>query len=107
MALPRPVRCFGHPRRPEGRLMNMGTCIKNEMRDPDRYADALHQIPADDRDIWIRIGMALHFESGGGPAGLDLWEHWSQSSVKYDPAELRRQWRSFKTHSDGVTGGSI
>ena len=87
--------------------MNMATCIKDEMRDLDRYADALRHIPADDREIWIRIGMALHFESGGGPAGLDLWEHWSQSSVKYDPLELRRQWRSFKANSHGVTGGTV
>ena len=35
--------------------MNMATCIKDEMRDLDRYADALRHIPADDREIWIQL----------------------------------------------------
>jgi GNAT superfamily N-acetyltransferase len=38
-----------------------------------------------DYDGWLHVGMALHFETGGGPDGEQLWDQWSSRSPKYDP----------------------
>jgi len=57
------------------------------MRNLNKFAPALGCIPADDRDVWITVGMALHHESGGGDEGRRLWDTWSQRSQKYNSAE--------------------
>lgn len=54
--------------------------------------DALSVIPSDDRDLWVRFGLAL---CPLGQAGFDLWDGWSQRSSKYDPVDQIRVWRSF------------
>lgn len=56
--------------------------------------DALRSIPADDREVWLQVGMALH--STGHPAACGAWEAWSATSQKYDPASQEKTWRSFK-----------
>ena len=66
--------------------------------------EMLDVIPADDRDTWIRIGMAL--KNHMGDSGLTLWDQWSQKSEKYDPKGMMTQWRSFK-QSGGITIGSL
>lgn len=58
--------------------------------------DALASFPSDDRDLWIRVGMALH---SIGQQGFDLWDEWSRKSTKYDPVDSMRVWRSFKPGS--------
>jgi len=55
--------------------------------------DAMTHIPAEDRDTWVDIGMALRLL---GQAGWDLWDTWSATSDKYDPVDQIRTWRSFK-----------
>ncbi len=55
--------------------------------------DALSYISSDDRDTWIRFGMALR---SIGQDGFDLWDEWSQKSHKYNPVDSARVWRSFK-----------
>lgn len=55
--------------------------------------EALTFIYSDERDTWIRFGMALH---PLGQTGFDLWDEWSKTSVKYDPVDQIRTWRSFK-----------
>jgi hypothetical protein len=55
---------------------------------------ALGYINADDRDTWIRMGMALH--STGAANAYGLWTEWSQQSDKFDPVDQRRTWNSFK-----------
>jgi hypothetical protein len=55
--------------------------------------DALNAIPSDGRETWIKVGMAL--KTLGNP-GRGLWLTWSQTSVKYDPADAVRTWDSFK-----------
>jgi hypothetical protein len=57
---------------------------------------ALNAIRADDRDVWIRIGHALH---SLGEVGRELWLTWSQTSEKYDPADAARCWSSFRPQS--------
>ncbi|MBI5445867.1 MAG: bifunctional DNA primase/polymerase [Deltaproteobacteria bacterium] len=65
---------------------------------------ALACIPADDRDVWLRVGMALH-STGAGDQALGLWAEWSQASEKYDPRDQRKTWESFR--GDGVTLSSL
>ncbi len=55
--------------------------------------EALTFLGSDDRDTWIKYGMALH---PLGQAGFDLWDEWSQTSKKYDPVDQIRTWRSFR-----------
>jgi bifunctional DNA primase/polymerase-like protein/uncharacterized protein DUF5906/primase-like protein len=60
-----------------------------------RIVSALRCIPADDRDNnWLRVGMALHWTRWGDRARA-LWDRWSKSSTKYDPAEQDKAWNSF------------
>ncbi len=56
---------------------------------------ALSCIPADDRNIWIQIGMAVKSELGND--GYSLWDQWSQSADSYREQDARAVWRSFKT----------
>jgi putative DNA primase/helicase len=56
--------------------------------------DALSFIPAEDRDIWIKCGMAIKGELG--QAGFDIWDRWSATSDKYQVREAEVTWQSFK-----------
>lgn len=74
--------------------MNASDCIR----------EALPFIPADDRDIWIRVGMALKRELGDG--GLDIWLEWSQQSPSFILSHALAAWKSFR--ADGkVTIGTL
>lgn len=68
---------------------------------------ALDAIPADDRDTWLQVGMALQ-STGGDQWAFLTWDHWSQKSAKYDPVDQIRVWRSLKGRGlDGVTYKTI
>ncbi len=63
--------------------------------DPRAVADlkeALPYIPADDYDVWIKVGQAL---KGLGNQGFGLWVTWSQLSPKYDGTKMRAKWATF------------
>jgi hypothetical protein len=50
--------------------------------------------PSMGREEWIRVGMALHHESGGD--GFAIWDEWSSGGAQYPGTEgLRTQWDSF------------
>lgn len=77
--------------------------------DPDwlRIESALARIPSDDRDTWLRVGMALHAESGGREDGFDAWSAWSRQSAKFDVKNQRRTWDGFKSGDKRVALGTI
>lgn len=54
---------------------------------------ALSVLDSDDRDTWVKYGLALR---PLGQDGFDLWDEWSKKSDKYDPVDAIRVWRSFK-----------
>jgi hypothetical protein len=58
---------------------------------------------------WVRVGMALHHESAGDTWGLDLWDEWSATGVKYKgTADLEKHWRSFgKSTTRPVTWNTV
>lgn len=59
---------------------------------------ALASMRADDRDLWIRMGLALR---GLGDQGRGLWLEWSQTSDKYDAVDAARTWDSLKPERTG------
>lgn len=78
-------------------------------REPDwpRIASALAVIPADDRDDWLTVGMALHDESGGSERGFEAWSDWSRQSEKFNERDQRRTWESFGRSKSRVSIGTL
>ncbi len=71
----------------------------------ENLVDALSYVSADDRSVWIRVGMALKHEYGD--AGRDVWIVWSRNSDKFDEADAHYNWNSFKGREAGVTLGTV
>ena len=66
-----------------------------------RLRSALACIPADDRGIWLQVGMALHRTGWGEPA-YRLWDDWSRTAPKkYEEAMQRKTWESFARPYEG------
>jgi putative DNA primase/helicase len=65
---------------------------------------ALSYIPANNRDTWLRMGMAIKCELGEG--GFSLWNEWSRTADNYKAGDARDVWRSIKPDG-GVTIGSL
>jgi hypothetical protein len=81
--------------KPQHKEWRAGDC------DEERIADALRSIPADDRDIWLQVGMALNAELGD--RGRSLWDNWSAScQEKYRDRDQERTWRSFRRNGVGI-----
>lgn len=72
--------------------------------DTDRIFSALTYIDAADRDVWLRMGMAIKSELG--EHGFDTWDAWGQSADNYNATDSRTVWRSIRP--DGKVGiGSL
>ncbi|MCW3797372.1 AAA family ATPase [Sphingomonas sp. BN140010] len=59
---------------------------------------ALAHMRSDDRDMWMRMGMAL---KDLGEIGRGLWFEWSQTSESYEPRQASRDWDSFEPRDTG------
>ena len=77
-------------------------------------SDALFSIPNDgtgpcnERDDWLRVIQALHFETDGSDAGLDLAQEWSAQHPSHDTKHLRRTFKSMgRSRRNPVTGFHI
>ncbi len=66
----------------------------------DTLQAALYSIPADDRETWVQMGMAIKSELGD--AGFDLWNIWSRQSDRYKATDARVVWRSIRPNG-GIT----
>ena len=74
----------------------------------DTLRTALYSIPADDREVWWRMGAAIKSELG--EAGFSLWDAWSRQSDRYREASAQATWRALRpTGRDGraITVGSL
>jgi putative DNA primase/helicase len=69
----------------------------------DRIESALSFIPADERETWLAMGMAVKHELG--PEGWEIWDQWSQTAHNYSATAARSVWRSLK--GSGVTVGTL
>jgi putative DNA primase/helicase len=59
---------------------------------------ALHQVPAHDRDTWVRMGMAIKSELGED--GFDLWDEWSRQDESYRERDARSVWKSISANGE-------
>ena len=71
----------------------------NELR------SALAFINSDDRDMWLKVGMAMKSTSAGQQA-YGIWTEWSQQSSKYDPRDQQRTWQNLHLNG-GVSLSTI
>ncbi len=65
---------------------------------------ALGAIPADDRETWWRMAMAVKSELG--EQGFDIWDQWSQTSESYKEPDALAVWHSIDPDG-GVTAGTL
>lgn len=70
----------------------------------DTIREALHFIPAHDRELWLRIGMAIKSELSDG--GFELWDEWSRTADNYNAKNARTVWKSIKANGK-VTAGTL
>ncbi len=88
----------GLPAEENGRVVGPGFAINTRIsleRDIQLAIEATWAMPpeaADDYDIWITAGQALHSLD---ESLLDVWDDWSKQSDKYKPGECQRRWKSF------------
>lgn len=74
------------------------------INDADRIFSALTYIDAADRDLWLKMGMAIKSELG--EHGFDAWDAWGQTADNYSATDSKTVWRSIR--SDGKVGiGSL
>lgn len=73
--------------------------------DEEEVVLALRHISADDYDRWVKV--ALIVKQAFGEAGFEIWRAWSQTSAKYESAEVcRAKWNGLQP--DGRIGiGSL
>jgi putative DNA primase/helicase len=74
--------------------------ITNAPATLDDIQSALASIPADDRETWVKIGMALHAELGDN--GFGIFNDWSRNAESYRERDTHDVWRSFKPGPVGI-----
>lgn len=68
-----------------------------------RIQSALSYIPADDRETWLQMAMAIRSEVGD--EGFDMWDQWSSTADSYNQAAARSVWKSCR--GSGITLGTL
>ncbi|GAB1411236.1 hypothetical protein MASR1M90_23900 [Desulfovibrionales bacterium] len=71
-----------------------------KLTDHERAKQALEYIPADNREEWVKIGMAI--KALRGDRGEDLFHEWSSTAGNYNERDAADVWRSID--SDGGIG---
>ena len=75
----------------DGLFGNLKTTITLE-----EIRDDLREIyDYDNRDTWVAIGMALHFEYDASEEAYDAWVEWSENGAKFDERDQRKRWEGF------------
>ncbi len=69
---------------------------------PDNIEEILEHIPADNYDIWWKVGLIIY---RCDPAGLGLFDWWSQKSQKYDEKAVIKKWDSYRGNTRDVQIG--
>jgi hypothetical protein len=68
------------------------------------FASRIEAAQFDDYDARVKLGMALHHESGGSELGRHLFNEVSKRAPKYSgEREIDAKWRSFGDHRSRVT----
>jgi hypothetical protein len=79
-------------------------CDQDEL---NRIRSAIFFIPADARDVWLKVGAAL--ESTGWDEAKDLWREWSETCPgKYNEEDQTKTWNDFAKYQGQKAGiGSL
>lgn len=59
-----------------------------------KIENALAFIPAEEREVWVRMAMAVKSELGD--SGFDIWDSWSQTAYNYNARSAKSVWKSCK-----------
>ncbi|MEN6401127.1 MAG: VapE domain-containing protein [Armatimonadia bacterium] len=70
----------------------------------DTIATALSYVPADDRDTWVTMAMAVKSELGD--SGFTVWDEWSKTDDGYNARDAKDVWRSVKPYGR-ITIGTL
>lgn len=77
----------------------------------EEVREAVMALPVDewceDRDGWLKTGMAIHHETGGSQEGYDIWVEFSLQSGKFDEGVQRYTWRKFGDSATPVTMATV
>lgn len=91
---------------PQPKPVKSTTDLSDLFREPADRAEVRRALAlitdSDDRNQWLKIGMALHAEFAGSDEGFDLWSHWSRQSLKFDERDQRQKWKSFRRSGVGI-----
>ncbi len=91
---------------PQPKPVKSTTDLSDLFREPADRAEVRRALDcitdSDDRDQWLKIGMALHAEFAGSDEGFDLWSHWSRQSLKFNERDQRHKWKSFRRSGVGI-----
>lgn len=91
---------------PQPKPVKPTTDLSDLFREPADRAEVRRALAlitdSDDRDQWLKIGMALHAEFAGSDEGFDLWSHWSRQSLKFDERDQGQKWKSFRRSGVGI-----
>lgn len=60
----------------------------------EKIQSALNYVSPDDRETWLRVGMAIKSETA--EEGEWLWHDWSKGASSYHEADAKAVWRSIK-----------
>ena len=85
--------------------LNMKSCSTTN-QDLNLVKEALRYIPAEDYEIWLKVGMALH-STGEDDVAYSIWDAWSRTSEKYNEQDQIKTWRSFKGRENEITLGTL
>jgi len=73
------------------------------MNNLDRINGALQYIDSNDRDVWLRIGMAIKSELDNG---FEIWDAWSRRAESYNAKDAQNAWKSIRANGN-VTIGTL
>lgn len=74
------------------------------MTDIDRIREAVSFVSPDDRETWLKMGMAIKSEIGD--SGFEVWDTWSRQADSYHARDARDVWKSIRANG-GVTAGTL
>jgi putative DNA primase/helicase len=62
--------------------------------------DALAYLNPDNREEWVKAGMAIKAEVG--ESGYSIWNEWGQGSATHKERDAQSVWKSFKKNGVGI-----
>jgi len=77
---------------------------KPNFTEAERVPEALSHIPAHDRELWVKVGMAV--KSALGEQGFIIWDEWSKSADNYRERDARDVWKSIRPIG-GIGAGTL